>query len=130
MTIIGTTTEPSELTSATAEPEMPPKNMLSRQLTYARPPRKRPTSALLTSTSWSLTPPAPIISPASRKNGMASRLKLLMELAMRCIMVIRLVPVYSMVRMVEAHMAKMTGRRSRISTKKEPSRRTIAVVTS
>ena len=33
LTIIGTTTEPKEETSATAEPEIPPKNMESRQLT-------------------------------------------------------------------------------------------------
>ena len=57
-------------------------------------------------------------------------LKLLMEEAMRCIMVIRLVPVYSMVRMVEAHMAKITGSFMIISRKKEPSNRIIAVFTS
>ena len=61
---------------------------------------------------------------------MARRLKLLMEEAMRCIMVIRLVPVYSMVRMVEAHMAKITGSFMIISRKKEPSNRIIAVFTS
>ena len=43
--------EPREETSATAEPEMPPKNMLSTQLIIARPPRIRPTKRLARLTS-------------------------------------------------------------------------------
>jgi len=35
-----------EETSATAEPDMPPKNILAKQFTWAKPPRIRPTMRL------------------------------------------------------------------------------------
>ncbi|MPN57364.1 hypothetical protein SDC9_205058 [bioreactor metagenome] len=59
-------------TSATADPEIPPKNMLARTLTCASPPRTRPTMRFENSMSLREIPPSPMISPAMMKNGMAS----------------------------------------------------------
>ena len=69
---MGISMEPSEEVSATAEPEMPPKNMEARMLTCARPPRIHPTQALASVMSRREIPPWPMISPAKIKNGIAS----------------------------------------------------------
>ena len=87
--MVGITMEPREETSATAEPEIPPKNMESRQFTQARPPRNLPTMAFAKSTILSDIPPAPMISPARMKKGTAINEKLLMDFAICCTMVIR-----------------------------------------
>ena len=63
--------DPREETSATAEPEMPPKNMLSTQLIIASPPRIRPTKRLAKLTSRSAILPSLMIWPARMKNGIA-----------------------------------------------------------
>ena len=42
--------EPIDEVSATAEPEIPPKNMEATMLTIARPPRRKPTKILAKAT--------------------------------------------------------------------------------
>ena len=64
-----------EEVSATAEPEMPPKNMDARIFTWARPPRIQPTKALASVMSRREMPPCPMISPARMKKGIASKEK-------------------------------------------------------
>ncbi len=75
---------PMEETSATADPEIPPKNIDAKTLTSARPPRTRPTKALENSTNRREIPPRPMISPARMKNGMASREKEFTPLTVLC----------------------------------------------
>jgi hypothetical protein len=59
--------------SATAEPDTPPKNMLTTIFTAERPPGKNPTRASAKATNLFVTPPFSIICPANIKNGMARR---------------------------------------------------------
>ena len=62
---------PTTAESATAEPFIPAKIMLTTTLTWASPPRIRPTSSRLRSTRRSVILPWFINSPVSRKKGMA-----------------------------------------------------------
>jgi hypothetical protein len=80
LTIIGISREPREETSATAEPEIPPKNILARIFTWDKPPRNLPTRIFAKFNRRSAIPPTPIISPARMKNGMAIKEKLLIAL--------------------------------------------------
>jgi hypothetical protein len=67
--------------SATAEPEMPPNSIEVETSTMPSPPRIQPTVALASATSRRAMPPCSMISPAKMKNGIASRAKMLMPLA-------------------------------------------------
>jgi hypothetical protein len=62
---------PIEDTSATADPEMPPKNIEASTFTWAKPPRTRPTNTFENSTRRREIPPLPMISPARMKKGIA-----------------------------------------------------------
>jgi hypothetical protein len=73
---------PMEVVSAAEEPEMPPKNMLARMFTIARPPRIQPMMELENLMSMSPMPPAPMISPASTKKGTARSTNTLRPLIM------------------------------------------------
>ena len=64
---------PRELTSATEEPETPPKNMESTTLTMARPPGIQPTRHVANSSMLSAMEPMLMNSPISMKQGTASR---------------------------------------------------------
>ena len=64
---------PTPTTSAIAEPDMPEKISDDTTLTWPRPPRKRPTSALHHDSSLSLSEPRFISSAAKMNSGMASR---------------------------------------------------------
>ena len=129
LTIIGMTTEPSDDTSATAEPEIPPKNMESRQFTYARPPRKRPTARFARSTILSEIWPAAMISPMTMKNGMASMVKLLTPSIIILTIVVGLVPGTNAVdAIVEMSIANVTGTLKAIRRKKPPMSTIIAIV--
>ena len=64
--------------SATAEPETPEMSMLATTVTYPSPPRTWPHMALATMMIRSEMPPVFMISPASRKNGIAMSGKLSM----------------------------------------------------
>ena len=72
--ICGIITEPIAEVSATAEPEMPLKNVVATTLTTERPPRTRvkPTSTSANATSRLAMPPSAMMAPASTKNGMVS----------------------------------------------------------
>ena len=63
---------PEPAASASAEPDMPAKMMLCTTLTWARPPRKRPTSALQKRSSRSMMLPAFMNSAARMNSGIAS----------------------------------------------------------
>ena len=63
---------PEPAASAMAEPDMPAKMMLWTTLTWARPPRKRPTSALQKRSSRSVMLPEFMISAERMKSGTAS----------------------------------------------------------
>ena len=63
---------PRPAASASAEPDIPAKMMLCTTLTCARPPRKRPTSALQKRSSRSMTLPVFMNSAARMNSGMAS----------------------------------------------------------
>ena len=63
---------PSPAASATAEPDIPAKIMLPSTLTWARPPRARPTSSCVKSKMRCVIPPVLIRLPAKMKNGTAS----------------------------------------------------------
>ena len=65
---------PVPAASAIAEPDMPAKMMLCTTLTWARPPRKRPTSASQNRSSRSVIEPEFISSAAKMKSGTASRM--------------------------------------------------------
>ena len=119
---MGMTMEPSEDTSATALPEMPPKNMESSTFTYARPPRKRPTTRFARPTIFSEMPPAPMNSPITMKNGMESSEKLFAPSIIWRIMTDRLVSITSADASVASSMAKETGTLSSISSAKPPIR--------
>jgi len=68
----GTRMEPRAETSATAEPEMPPKSIEEKTFTTPNPPRIDPTAAEAKRTSRMAMPPWNINSPAKMKNGIAS----------------------------------------------------------
>ena len=65
---------PEPAASARAEPDMLAKMMLCTTLTWARPPRKRPTSALQKRSSRSMMLPLFMNSAARMNSGMASRM--------------------------------------------------------
>ena len=79
--ISGISTDPMEAVSATAEPEMPPKNVEARIFTSDNPPRTKPTSTLAKATRRRDMPPSAIRAPASTKKGMASSENLFTPLA-------------------------------------------------
>ena len=62
----------STATSAVDEPEMPAKNMLNSVTTWARPPRRWPTSVCDRRIMRCATSEEAISSPTRRKNGTAS----------------------------------------------------------
>jgi hypothetical protein len=68
--------------SATAEPDMPLRNVVARTLTADNPPRMRtsPTRTLAKATSRRAMPPSAMIAPASTKNGIVSIANLLTPL--------------------------------------------------
>src|ERR1700746_1188742 len=72
--ICGIITEPIAEVSATAEPEMPLRNVVASTLTIERPPRTRvnPTSTSANATSRRAMPPSAMIAPASTKKGIVS----------------------------------------------------------
>src|SRR5262245_1017142 len=72
--ICGIITEPIAEVSATAEPEMPLKNVVASTLTTDNPPRTRvtPTSTSAKATRRRAMPPSAMMAPASTKNGMVS----------------------------------------------------------
>src|SRR6266851_3663760 len=76
----GITTVLIAATSAVIEPEMPAKSMLERLTTWARPLRKWPTNTWARRMSRSVMLAAVIMSPASRKNGIARNSSELMPL--------------------------------------------------
>ena len=79
----GTKVLPNAAVSATAAPEIPPKNMLVRILTWAIPPRINPTRESAKSTiAWAI-PLRTIKLPASMKRGTAKRIKESAALTMR-----------------------------------------------
>ena len=65
-------TLPELAASASAEPDMPAKMMLCTTLTWARPPRQCPTSALQKRSSRSMMLPLFMNSAARMNSGMAS----------------------------------------------------------
>ena len=65
---------PVPAASAIAEPDMPAKMMLCTTLTWASPPRKRPTSASQKRSRRSVMLPMFMISAARMKSGTASRM--------------------------------------------------------
>ncbi len=73
--IMGISMLPTEATSAVAEPETAPKKVEARILTWANPPIKRPTNRSATLTSLLVMLPAPMISPARIKKGIARKEK-------------------------------------------------------
>ena len=79
---MGITMDPREETSATADPEIPPKNMLSMTLTMASPPGSLPTIRLAKLTIFWEMPPSFMISPIMIKKGIASREKFMTPSAM------------------------------------------------
>jgi len=86
---MGISIAPMEETSATAEPEIPPKNMEARIFTWARPPRTLPIRALANPTSLREIPPWLMISPERMKNGIARREKVFTPLTSLCTMDIK-----------------------------------------
>ena len=73
----GISTPPTPAASAVLEPEMPANSMLTTTLTWPRPPGKWPTIVRASATSLSVMPAEFIRLAASRKNGTASRMKVL-----------------------------------------------------
>ena len=71
----GATMLPMEAAVAGAEPQMVPNMALDTTPVTARPPVRGPTRALAKRSIRLLMPPLPMISPASRKKGIASRVK-------------------------------------------------------
>ncbi len=63
-------------TSATEDPESAPKKALAAMFIIASPPLSQPTSRFASPIRRCDIPPAPMISPASMKKGIASRVKL------------------------------------------------------
>jgi hypothetical protein len=80
--ICGIITDPIAEVSATAEPEMPLRNVVARTLTADNPPRTRtsPTRTLAKATRRRAMPPSAMIAPASTKNGIVSIANLLTPL--------------------------------------------------
>ena len=67
----GMSSEPTVAVSATTEPFMPAKNMLTRMFTWARLPRMRPMMRAESSTNRSVILPVLMSSPVSMKKGIA-----------------------------------------------------------
>ena len=67
----GNTRAPTVAVSATTDPFIPAKNMLTSTLTWAKPPRKRPINALLNATSRSVIVALVINSPVNIKKAIA-----------------------------------------------------------
>jgi hypothetical protein len=67
---------PEPAASAIAEPDIPAKITLCTTLTWASPPRKRPTIASQKRSSRSVMVPLFMISAARMKSGTASRIQL------------------------------------------------------
>ena len=82
LTMAGIRIPPMQDEHACAEPVMPPKNMLDTMPAWARLPGSRPISSMAKRMSFSVMPPRFMISPASIKNGIASRGRLPMPLNM------------------------------------------------
>jgi hypothetical protein len=80
LSMCGITTVAMAAVSAVMEPEIPAKIMLDTLTTWARPLRKWPTKTWAIRISFSVTFPCVIISPASRKKGMARNSSLLIPL--------------------------------------------------
>ena len=76
MTIASTSSLPGPAASASAEPLMPEKITLARMLTWASPPRKRPTSMSAKPYMRSVRLAAFMISAARMKSGTARSTKL------------------------------------------------------
>jgi hypothetical protein len=76
--------EASAAVSAAAEPEMLAMMTAATMATMPRPPRMWPTQAMANSTMRRDRPPAFMISPASRKKGMAKSVKVSAPVIMRC----------------------------------------------
>lgn len=111
---------PRLLTSATAEPLMPPNSIEARMFTIARPPRIQPTHRLEKAISRLEMPPVPIISPARIKNGMDRRLKLLTPNTMLRITSVSLSPATRALHTVAIISENETGTRSRSRTTNPP----------
>ena len=69
--IAGNTNAPTVAVSATTEPFIPAKNILTRTLTWANPPRTRPINDLLKATNLSVIVALVINSPVNIKNAIA-----------------------------------------------------------
>ena len=69
--IAGNTNAPTVAVSATTDPFIPAKNILTRTLTCAKPPRIRPIRALLKETSRSVIVALVINSPVNMKKAIA-----------------------------------------------------------
>src|SRR5690625_1415430 len=80
----GPRVEPIAAAEATAAPETELNSALATTLVWAREPGIRPTITLAASTSRSAMPPVFIRLPARTKNGMASRVKELAPVNIRC----------------------------------------------
>ena len=72
----GISTLPSAEVSAMAEPEIPDIKVAEATLVMAKPPRKRPKTALQKPSKRSVMPPCDMSSPASKNKGIASNKKL------------------------------------------------------
>jgi hypothetical protein len=86
--IIGVIKPPIADAAAAAEPEMAPKSMQDIMFTKASPPGNGPTIALAKFISRTAMPPRFITCPANIKNGIAERVKLSNEVAIRCAIVV------------------------------------------
>ena len=84
---------PSPAQSATALPLIPAKITLVRTFATPRPPGSRPTTSFAKSKILYVMPPVFISLPANRKNGTASRVKLLAPLTIFCAMTSNGIPV-------------------------------------
>ncbi len=129
-TIIGIIIAPNEDTSATAEPEIPPKKVLSNTFTIARPPRTRPTIKFAKSTILRAIPPCPIISPAIIKNGIANKLNTLTPFTINKKTDIKGTFKYKAVTTDEIAREKVIGILAIVITAKEPNKIIIAMVLS
>jgi len=124
---MGMSIAPIEEVSAMAEPEIPPKNMLERTFTWARPPLIRPTMTFANLMSLLEIPPWDIISPAKIKKGIAIREKECMPFTMCSMTAIRGTCKYMAVTMDDAARAKVMGILMTRKNTKEPISRVIAI---
>jgi hypothetical protein len=87
--ITGVMKPPIAEAAATAEPEIAPKSIAAIILTNAKPPGNLPTRILAKSINRRAIPPLFISCPASIKNGIASRAKLSIPVAILCATVVK-----------------------------------------